>query len=182
MMHPLVKNGKIKKCPIKNSEIGQNIINSELKNRPFLAVRTQWKSEEPGPRTRTRCVARVCCVFFRCRAAPCGHGLRGHTGANTQDWALFWPKVDRKLGIVGCSLFGAWDGQDGGSHRTKGLHCTALHLQDCSLFFPFFFVFALKLQFAGAHWRACYCINLWLNFGVHSLLGLLIPTGLVCLG
>jgi len=180
----LVMEIQMQEMELELESLGLSLVNSRfclsLSRRPAAQ---RWPFDKrQTTRTRTRCVARVCCVFFRCRAAPCGHGLRGHTGANTQDWALFWPKVDRKLGIVGCSLFGAWDGQDGGSHRTKGLHCTALHLQDCSLFFPFFFVFALELQFAGAHWRACYCINLWLNFGVHSLLGLLIPTGLVCLG
>lgn len=44
----------------------------------------------------------------------------GSLGVNTQDWALFWPKVDRKLGIVGCSLFGL-----GTDERTGRKDCIA---------------------------------------------------------
>lgn len=126
------------------------------------------KSAQPGPRTKDShkmrvpsdwvCVWCAVCSFFGrvfgvfwCRGVSCGQGLsRGLRGANTQDWALFWPKVDRKLGIVGCSLFGTSGRtkQDTtGPNRTsqdkaramrggqKGLHCSAL---DCSktAFFP----------------------------------------------
>lgn len=56
----------------------------------------------------------------------------GSLGVNTQDWALFWPKVDRKLGIVGCSLFGL-----GTDERTGRKDCIAWpglarHCIDCS--------------------------------------------------
>lgn len=82
----------------------------------------------------------------------------GHGGVNTQDWALFWPKVDRKLGIVGCSLFGAWDGRAAAGRKDCiALHWIATRLQPCFFFFFLLFQLGIGLGIAVPRvlWRAC---------------------------
>lgn len=102
----------------------------------------------------------------------------GHGGVNTQDWALFWPKVDRKLGIVGCSLFGAWDGRAAAGRKDCiALHWIATRLQPC-FFFCFFQLGLARHCSAPSSLEGVLLHQFMVEFWCPLLLGLLIPGSL----